>query len=146
MVNKPAGFWVRLVALITDAIILSVCLITFSFMLGFNDDQTQLFSTLVEVAYSVLLPLTWVGYTIGKRLLGIRIVKLNGENVGLGNMLLREIVGRMIYVFTFGIGIIISIFLVAFREDKRALHDLIAGTYVTFQKPEEKNPYQESNQ
>ena len=35
---------------------------------------------------------------------------------------------------TFGIAAIVSGFMVGIRQDKRAIHDLIAGTYVTYEK------------
>jgi uncharacterized RDD family membrane protein YckC len=48
---------------------------------------------------------------------------------------LREWVGKFLLPFiTFGITTIISIFMVIFRKDKRAIHDFLAGTYVSFQK------------
>lgn len=43
---------------------------------------------------------------------------------------MRTIIGGIIYWITFGIGTIVSLFMVLLREDKRAIHDLIAGTYV----------------
>lgn len=88
------------------------------------------------MAYYVLIPIFWYGYTVGKRFCGIRIVKLNGDDVTLGTMLLREVLGAIIYSITFGIAAIVSAFMVGLREDKRSIHDLIAGTYVTYSLPE----------
>nr|WP_096202843.1 RDD family protein [Bacillus sp. FJAT-45350] len=139
--NRPAGFWIRLGAIILDGLILAIVFIPLAIVLGFNSDQSEVFQSLVELVYSILLPVTWVGYTIGKRICGVRIVKVNGENVGIGTMLLREVVGRLVYILTLGIGIIVSAFMVGLRQDKRAIHDLIAGTYVTYEAPEETNPY-----
>lgn len=45
---------------------------------------------------------------------------------------MRNVVAGVIYGFTFGIALIVSIFMVALREDKRALHDFIAGTEVIY--------------
>ena len=56
---------------------------------------------------------------------------MDGSKVGYGVMLLRVIVGGIIYVVTLGIALIVSAFMVGIREDKRAIHDFIAGTYVT---------------
>lgn len=47
-------------------------------------------------------------------------------------MLIRTIVGNLIYLLSFGICFIISAFMVGMREDNRSIHDLIAGTYVTY--------------
>jgi uncharacterized RDD family membrane protein YckC len=46
-----------------------------------------------------------------------------------------SVVGSLVYVITLGIGVIISAIMVAAREDKRSIHDFIAGTYVTTEKP-----------
>lgn len=48
-------------------------------------------------------------------------------------MLLRMIVAAIIYGVTLGIAAIVSAFMVGIREDKRSIHDLIAGTYVTYE-------------
>ncbi|WP_017185499.1 RDD family protein, partial [Alkalibacillus haloalkaliphilus] len=54
-----------------------------------------------------------------------------GDDVTLTNTLLREVVGfHLVGIVTFGVSWIVSIFMVIFREDKRAIHDLIGGTYV----------------
>ena len=47
-------------------------------------------------------------------------------------MLMRVIVAGLVYGITFGIGFIVSVIMVAVREDKRALHDFIAGTEVVW--------------
>lgn len=73
----------------------------------------------------------WRGYLIGKRICGIRIVKKEGSQVSLLTMFLRVIVAYLVYFITFGLGLIASLI------DKRTLHDLIAGTYVTYSTPGE---------
>ncbi|MNL66736.1 RDD family protein [compost metagenome] len=79
----------------------------------------------------MLTPIFWSGYTIGKRICGIRIVRFgDGEPPGLGTMLLRNVVAGLVYVATFGIAVIVSAIMVGVREDKRALHDFIADTEV----------------
>lgn len=67
--------------------------------------------------------------------MGNRIVKVNGGNVGIGTMLMRTVVAGIVYVVTLGIGLIVSAFMVGVREDKRSIHDLLAGTYVTYDLP-----------
>ncbi|GED30749.1 hypothetical protein BCE02nite_18900 [Brevibacillus centrosporus] len=102
-----------------------------------GETKGNLFTNLVSILYSLLLPVFWYGYTVGKRIVGIRIVKMDGSPVGIGTMLLRIVVGCwLIYTVTLGIGAIISAIMVGVREDKRAIHDLIAGTYVTSDRPE----------
>ncbi|WP_332628776.1 RDD family protein [Halalkalibacter flavus] len=135
-VSNPAGFWVRLGAGILDSIILFVVLgFISSIVYGqFFIDSFSFIDTF-NLLYYLLLPVFWYGYTIGKKALGIRIVRVDGEKVGIGTMLLRELVGGFIYVITLGITVIVSAFMVGLRDDKRSIHDMIAGTYVTYDSP-----------
>ncbi|MEG8980301.1 RDD family protein [Priestia megaterium] len=52
-------------------------------------------------------------------------------------MVLRVFIPGLMYGLTIGIVTIISFFMVVFRKDKRSLHDMMAGTYVTYSKPGE---------
>lgn len=138
MINRPAGFWVRLLATILDGLIIGIPLAVIGYLITGNWEDDPLTST-VSFVYTLLLPVFWHGYTVGKKIMGIRIAKVNGEKLGIGAMLLRNIVGGIVYVVTLGIGLIVSAFMVGLREDKRSLHDMIAGTYVTYDAPEINN-------
>ncbi|EMT54389.1 MULTISPECIES: RDD family protein [Brevibacillus] len=132
---NPVGFWRRLGANLLDGIIIGVPLILLTWLItgGLEDN---LVSNLISTLYSLLLPVFWYGYTVGKKIVGVRIVKVDGSPVGIGTMLLRLIVGMgLVYGLTFGIAAIVSAIMVGVREDKRAIHDLIAGTYVTSNQP-----------
>lgn len=130
MVSNPAGFWRRFGAGLLDGIIISVPL-SFIFALFLSEPATNSVVSIVELLYAIILPVVWSGYTIGKRILGVRIVKVNGDSVGFGTMFIRTIVAAIVYAITLGIGLIVSAFMVGMRKDKRAIHDFIAGTYVT---------------
>ena len=135
-VVKPAGFWLRLGAQLLDGILLSIIIGLLSILIYgefFSADESAL--NVLNLLYALFLPVVWYGYTIGKRVLGVRIVKLDGGNVKIGTMLMRTLVSGLVYAITFGIGLIVSIFMVALRDDKRALHDFIAKTYVTTEPP-----------
>ncbi|WNC12700.1 RDD family protein [Brevibacillus brevis] len=133
--SNPVGFWRRLGASLLDGLIIGIPLALISYLLT-GDTEGNLFTNLLSFLYSLLLPVFWYGYTVGKRIMGVRIVKLNGEPVGIGTMLLRIVIGIwLIYSVTLGIGAIISAIMVGVREDKRAIHDLVAGTYVTSDQP-----------
>jgi uncharacterized RDD family membrane protein YckC len=137
-VINPAGFWIRFVASILDTLVISVSLGIIGYLVMGNtaeDIATNLSVNLLSLLYYLLVPVFWYGYTIGKRMFGIRIVKINGEKLGIGAMLMRVIVAGIIYLVTLGFGLIASAFMVGLRKDKRAIHDLIAGTYVTYEKP-----------
>jgi uncharacterized RDD family membrane protein YckC len=133
---RPAGFWVRLGAAILDVLIIGVPLAIISYLVTGNAEDNA-FTSSVNLLYSVLVPVVWSGYTVGKKIVGVRIAKVNGEKLGFGTMLLRTLVGGLVYALTLGLAAIVSAFMVGIREDKRAIHDFIAGTYVTYEKPNE---------
>lgn len=72
------------------------------------------------------------GQTIGKKLLGLRIVRSNGEAVSIGRMLgLRYFLGWVITMIPF-IGALFALTdaLLIFRDSRKCLHDNIADTIV----------------
>ncbi|MDM5306317.1 RDD family protein [Peribacillus castrilensis] len=132
--SNSVGFWKRLLALILDGIIITLPLsLIFGWITG--DWEEDNISTLIDLLYTLIVPILWYGYTVGKRIMGIRIVRVDGKKLGLGTMLLRNLIAGLVYVVTLGIGFIVSMFMVGLRSDHRAIHDFIAGTYVTSTKP-----------
>jgi len=130
--NQVAGFWIRLGANILDGLIVSLPLTIIAGLITGNYENEPI-SNLIFGLYGILVPVYWNGYTIGKRMCGIHIRKFDFlEPPGLGTMLLRNLVAGIVYALTLGIGLIVSIFMVALREDKRSLHDFIAGTEVVY--------------
>jgi uncharacterized RDD family membrane protein YckC len=134
MVSNPAGFWRRLAANLLDGLIVGVPLAIISYFITGSMEGDPI-TSIINLAYFLLIPIYWSGYTIGKRIMGVRIVKVNGEKLGFGAMFLRTIVASLVYVVTLGIALIVSAIMVGVRRDKRAIHDFIAGTYVTTEKP-----------
>lgn len=125
-----AGFGIRLGAFVLDAIIVAVPLSIISFLITGGEGE-EYFTDSLSLLYSLLLPVLMGGYTIGKRICGIRIRRVDDHAPpGFGTMLLRVVVSGIVYGVTLGIGIIVSAFMVGLREDKRSIHDLIAGTEV----------------
>jgi len=47
-------------------------------------------------------------------------------------MLLRVLVAGIVYGLTLGIALIVSMFMVVFRKNKRSLHDMMAGRHVRY--------------
>ncbi|GAA0595141.1 RDD family protein [Virgibacillus siamensis] len=136
MEKSRAGFWIRLGANILDGLLLGVPIAILAVIFGLSVGDRDTINTVISVPYYLLLPVLWYGYTVGKRFCNIRIARKDGEKIGFGTMALRYIVGFIIvYGLTLGIAMIVSAFMVGLREDKRAIHDFIAGTYVTYAKP-----------
>jgi uncharacterized RDD family membrane protein YckC len=102
----------------------------------------QSVSLLVQLMWGVLfvaiglaiqvVPLKRSGQTWGKKVVGLKIVDMDGAQPGLGVLLGRR------YLFAHGVGLIPFLgglistvnILFIFRGDKRCLHDLVAGTQV----------------
>lgn len=66
------------------------------------------------------------GMTVGKLLLGLRVVRTDGSRPGFFTMLLREWIGKPLDGMFFGLGWFWAIF----DRDRQAWHDKIAGTVV----------------
>jgi uncharacterized RDD family membrane protein YckC len=82
-------------------------------------------SLLVSVTLVAVIPAFWDGKTIGKAVLGIKVVCDDGSPVTLNMMLLREFIGKMMSSF------LMLGYLVAFGDpEKRTWHDRIASTRV----------------
>lgn len=138
----------RLVANILDGIIVGIvmAILSFIFGLGSNTSFTSAFeevspffsfiSLVLVLIFSTIIPIyVWNGQTIGKRILGIVVVKLNDEEVDLQTLLIRNIfiiLGAVkIPFFTYLINLIQFIdALSIFKSDKRMIHDLMANTKV----------------
>jgi len=127
--NDPAGFWIRFGATLLDAIIIGIPLALISYLITGGIGEEYI-TDILSFLYALLTPVFWNGYTIGKRICRIRIAKIDGGPPSLGTMLLRNVVANLVYVLTLGIGVIVSAVMVAAREDKRSIHDFIAGTEV----------------
>ncbi|WP_422661421.1 RDD family protein [Paenibacillus sp. EC2-1] len=130
--EREAGFWIRLGAMVLDGLIIGIPLGFLSYQIDGGMDREPI-TDILSMLYSLLLPIFWYGYTIGKRICGIRIRKVYDHMPpSFGTMLMRNVVGGVVYVLTLGIGLIASIIMISMREDRRSLHDLIAGTEVVY--------------
>ena len=69
------------------------------------------------------------GATPGKLLLNLQVLDANtGTRIGYGKAFLRDLVGKFLSAITLFIGYA----MIWFRDDRRCLHDLIAGTHVVY--------------
>ena len=138
-----AGFWRRTGAWAIDGVItigiasISTYLVFFVFLIpqvaanvGFDPFLgALLIRGLVPLvaAYSYYVLLTGLtGQTVGKIAVGIRVVDKSGKKPGLARAALREVLGKPLS----GICLLLGFVWVAWDHQKRAWHDLIAGTRV----------------
>ncbi|MBI2590329.1 MAG: RDD family protein [Candidatus Blackburnbacteria bacterium] len=132
---KYVGFGRRFVAWILDAIILGVVGwivgLLLGGVLGFQNTATtlvsigNLISLVIWIGYAVFYQAS-VGQTLGKKVMGIKVVDAQGKTPNMLTFFLREIVGKMVSGIILGIGYL----MVLWDSRKQALHDKIASTYV----------------
>jgi uncharacterized RDD family membrane protein YckC len=85
----------------------------------------MIFSAVIVVYY--LFFWTLLGYTPGKFLLGLKIVRRNGSKLGLGRAIVRFI-GYWISIIPLGLGFIWIIL----DSKREGWHDKLAGTHVIY--------------
>lgn len=71
------------------------------------------------------------GLTVGKWATGLRILRADGMEIGIGRAFLRHFVGYPLSFVTLGLGFLVA----AFTTRGRGLHDLLAGTIVVREGP-----------
>jgi uncharacterized RDD family membrane protein YckC len=140
------GFWIRVVAFFLDSIILSAVYVPVgliflvpSIRVMNQHDWEQgppveflgtfflLFAMFLASTWlyeALLTSSTWQG-TIGKRLLSLRVVDLEGRRISFARA-----TGRFFGKFLSRMIMDIGFIMVAFTERKQGLHDLLAGTLV----------------
>ncbi len=140
----PAGFWIRFVATIVDSAILSVVMFVLIFAIAIGAGFKAALggpATLAHVLFglgsaltivSLVIPMLYEvifvglrGQTPGKILLSLKIIRMDAGEVDYVKAFIRW-VGKLVSGFILGIGYLMA----AFSTNKRALHDLIAGTRV----------------
>lgn len=131
---ERAGFVIRAIASLVDWIVvivpIGIMIYLFTGEASFNWTQGLVWN-IVYYFYLVITPVFWKGYVIGKKIMNIKIEKVNGTKLTLLDMFIREVIGIFLLgVVTFGLSTVIGGLMVLFRQDKRGIHDLLSGTFV----------------
>src|SRR5258708_2434 len=77
---KKAGFWRRFGAVFIDSIITSPTVLIFHWGPGVNTTESS-FVSLIGIIYETILISQWGGYTIGKKIMGIRVVTITRKQL-----------------------------------------------------------------
>ncbi|MFC5695974.1 RDD family protein [Pseudomonas sp. GCM10022186] len=139
-----ASRWTRLGAALIDGLVMSLATVPVAYVSGaFEAAQQgiepslgqQLLGLAVGLAVFLLVNghlLKHYGQTLGKRLLKIAIVDLDGQVPELGGLLLKRYLvwWLLAYVPLVGVLLVLVDYLFIFRADRRCLHDQLAGTRV----------------
>ncbi len=126
--KRYAGFGVRFVAWLIDAVILGaamgfvrqVMLVPFS-----GESLLDNVGFLVGPLYAILLWVNWNGQTIGKKVMKIKVVRQDGKALDY-----KAAVIRYLCYFVSSIIFCLGYLWVIWDKEKQGWHDKIAGTYV----------------
>jgi uncharacterized RDD family membrane protein YckC len=149
-----SGWWRRVVAAVLDGLIIGIgsaillVAITAPFSIGFfANDTVGVVAVLVgsllalgciavvSFLYAPYLMARWNGQTLGRKAVGIRVIRANGEPMTFWFAMLREVVVKaLLFGFlgsiTFGIASLLDVLWPLWDEENRALHDFIVNTRV----------------
>lgn len=132
--RKPAGFWVRFWAYLIDLLVIaaatSIVAKPIFLLLGIETSDSvwyapyAIVSAVIFYAYFVLMT-KYLSQTVGKMIMGIRVVSLKTDTMSWSTLLFREWIGRFISVT-----ILPLYWIVGFTPLKQGVHDFIADTTV----------------
>jgi uncharacterized RDD family membrane protein YckC len=146
---RYAGFWIRLVAFIVDAILVRVVLIPFKAMFGlgglalggFDADNFRhglglpyaifgggalIFLTIAASwLYEAFMESSSYQATLGKMMFGMKVTDLYGNRISFARA-----TGRHFAKIISGMILCIGFIMIGFTERKQGLHDMMAGTLV----------------
>lgn len=143
MEYKPAGWRKRGNAAIIDGFIMWAILFPISFVValvlravGGENSATTIIRVVINYAITIFI-MGWFyknkGATPGKIYMKLKVIKSDtGKNMGYMDTFVREIIGKALSTILLFIGY----FMPLFRDDKKALHDLIAKTQVLYIGPD----------
>ena len=146
--NPFKGFWIRLAAAIADFVILMIMTLVLVYVLAsiagalLGEDAAAATFILTLIAFSIALilykPLMEASEyqgTLGKYILGMKVVNQRGERITMTTSFVRTIVYLVLTTIP-GVNIVgvLGLIMIGFTEQKQGLHDFAAKTFVV---PEE---------
>ena len=138
------GFWIRLVAAITDFVILTIMTLVLVYVLAsiaaafLGEGAAAATFILSILAFSIALiiykPLMEASEyqgTLGKYILGMKVVNQRGERITMTTSFVRTIV-YLVLITIPGVNIVgvLGLIMIGFTEQKQGLHDFAAKTFV----------------
>ncbi|MFD2042884.1 RDD family protein [Ornithinibacillus salinisoli] len=137
--RRYAGFWMRFWAYLIDLIVVfsinGILLIPFKFI---NDGAvidigfwtlTGILGSIIFYVYFLIMTRIF-GQTLGKMILGIKVVRDDNQPLRWSDLIFRELIGRFLHrVFGF---LFLLYIVVGFTREKQGIHDMIGNTRVVF--------------
>lgn len=144
-IGPPAGFWMRFVAYLIDQLFLGIIGFVIALMIATYLVDTSVNGTLefeftighefmwwtlgialaLEVLYFTVAIGAW-GKTIGKAMLGIKVIRRNGTRVSYARSLAR----CLVYLIQLELIMGLTFIIIAFTPEKQGIHDMICDTGV----------------
>ena len=131
----PSGFWIRLLAWLIDSIaLLATELAIVAALPGISFtrywDESEFMWTFNEISFFLAIAYYTLGVslfstTIGKRLLGLYVLRRDGSKISLPRAFCRYLAYIPSYLL-----LCIGFLMIGIRRDKRGLHDRICDTVV----------------
>lgn len=134
-----AGFWIRVLAYLIDAVILIVGGMLLAVLSGgaIIDIEAQetvgitdFLSLIIGLAYFIGFEASGMQATPGKKALGLIVTDMQGQRISYARA-----AGRYFGKILSGLILLIGYIMVAFTEKKQGLHDLLASTLVVKGQP-----------
>lgn len=144
---KIAGFWTRFWAYSIDLIVLyAIAGLLIKPVFRVIDIPVSNPSFLLFTPYKITILVVLLLYftlmtkylqqTVGKMIMGIKVVSKTEDNLSWGTLIFREVVGRFISKT-----LVLPYLLVVFMPKKEALHDIFADTHVVYEDAYEKKAH-----
>ncbi|MBK7109749.1 MAG: RDD family protein [Chitinophagales bacterium] len=124
-----AGFLSRFVAYIIDMLMIGIARSILALIFGFSLFHPSMgiiwFGSIFGLLYFIIMEGSKYQATVGKLLMRIKVVNLQGGRITLSESIIRNLSKILSAIF-----LLIGFLMVLLDDRKRALHDRIAGTFV----------------
>ncbi len=136
-----AGLGERIVGRILDGLLLAIYVFLIVFVVigtaslgSFIENNIWLLFVFIApvVFYDLACETLFNGQSLGKKIMGIKVISLNGEQPTLGQYLIRWLFRLIDFSFT---GSLCALIMVAATEKRQRLGDLVAGTTLVKTRP-----------
>jgi uncharacterized RDD family membrane protein YckC len=154
--DAAASIWRRIMCIAYEGVILFG--VTFFFAYGFSavtqfkaapGPLRDIFQSFMVLVYAVYFGYFWSKgrRTLPMKTMQVRLVKQNGESIGLGRALWRYLLAGSMYALCFAgmklaaislLGLLIPVAYACCNKDRSALYDVLAGTKLIVDPPDRK--------
>jgi uncharacterized RDD family membrane protein YckC len=138
---RPAGFWIRLLAFSIDLLVIAgLNAIIWGSLLPKTANPSffyqilhtnTLFLGLTGAAYFILMT-HYFQQTLGKMIVGIKVIQPSGAPLSWITVIFRELVARSLSQL---MGLNLGYIVCWFNAEKRCAHDFLSDTWVVYEKP-----------